>query len=73
MANRPPARASSFSSQLWIWMLAFSTALLLLLGWSFLHLEPGTPSYVIGQVSAIVLSLTILGTLVALLSDWEPF
>lgn len=73
MANRPSARASSFSSQLWIWMLAFSTALLLLLGWSFLHLEPGTPSYVIGQVSAIVLGVTILGTLVALRSDWDPF
>lgn len=54
-------------------MLAASVAMLLLLGWSFLHLEPGTPSYVIGQVSAVVVVLTILGTLLALTSDWVPF
>ncbi|WP_247004268.1 hypothetical protein [Halosolutus gelatinilyticus] len=73
MTTRPPARSSSFSNQLWIWLLALSTAMLLLLGWSFLYLEPETASYVIGQVSAIVLVVTILGTLVALRSDWEPF
>lgn len=73
MANRPPARSSSFSNQLWIWLLALSTAMLLLLGWSFLYLEPGTASYVIAQVSAIVLIVTAVGALVALRSDWEPF
>ncbi|WP_137288423.1 hypothetical protein [Natronorubrum halophilum] len=73
MTTRPPARSSSFSNQLWIWLLALSTAMLLLLGWSFLYLEPGTASYVIGQVGATVLVVTILGAFVALRSDWEPF
>ncbi|MFC6906624.1 hypothetical protein [Halalkalicoccus tibetensis] len=69
MARRP----SSLSHQIWLSILAVSIAMLLLLGWSFLHLEPGTPSYVIGQVSAVVVVVTILGTLLALTSDWVPF
>lgn len=64
---------SSFSQQLWLWMFTLSITFLLLLGWAFLYLEPGTPSYVIGQVSAIVLSVTVVGTGIALYSDWEPF
>ncbi|WP_459885879.1 hypothetical protein [Halostagnicola bangensis] len=50
-----------------------SVTMLLVLGWAFLHLEPGTPSYVISQVSAIVLGLTLLGTVIALYSNWKPF
>lgn len=69
MARRP----SSLSHQIWLSILAVSIAMLLLLGWSFLYLEPGTPSYVIGQVSAVVVVVTILGTLLALISDWVPF
>lgn len=69
MARRP----SSLSHQIWLSILAVSIAMLLLLGWSFLYLEPGTPSYVIGQVSAVVVAVTILGTLLALTSDWVPF
>lgn len=54
-------------------MFTLSVAMLLLLGWSFLHLEPGTPSYVIGQVGAIGLGVTLVGTLIALVSGWQPF
>lgn len=54
-------------------MFSLSIAMLALLGWSFLHLEPGTPSYVISQVSAIVLATTALGTGIALFSNWRPF
>ncbi|WP_148263648.1 hypothetical protein [Halopiger xanaduensis] len=64
---------SSYSQQLWLWMFTLSVGFLLLLGWSFLYLEPGTASYVIGQVSAAVLAVTAVGTGIALYSDWEPF
>lgn len=66
-------RPSSHSQQLWLSILAIDIVLLLLLGWSFLYLEPATPSYVIGQVSAIMLGVTIVGVLIALYSDWAPF
>ncbi len=66
-------RPSSLSHQLWLSILAVSIAMLLLLGWSFIYLEPGTPSYVIGQVSAAVVVAVILGTLLALSSNWVPF
>ena len=69
MARRP----SSFSHQLWLSILALSLVMLLLLGWSFIYLEPGTPSYVIAQVSAVVVVSTIVGTLLALFSGWQPF
>lgn len=69
MARRP----SSHSDQLWLSILAVDIVLLLLLGWSFLYLEPATPSYVIGQVSAVVLLVTIVGALTALYADWTPF
>ena len=54
-------------------MLGVSAGMLLLLGWSFLYIEPGSPSYVIGQISAVVLGVTIIGTLAALYSGWTPF
>ena len=69
MARRP----TSFSQQLWLAIFFINVMMLLLLGWSFIYLEPGTPSYVIGQVSLIVVSVTILGSLTALYSGWEPF
>lgn len=66
-------RPSSLSDQLWLSIFAVNVAMLLLLGWAFIYLEPGTPSYVIGQVSAIVVVATLLGTFVALYSNWSPF
>ncbi|RRJ31575.1 hypothetical protein EIK79_07655 [Halocatena pleomorpha] len=68
-----PQRPSSFSHQLWLSIFAVSVTMLLLLGWSFIYLEPGTPSYVIGQVSAAVIVVVIAGTLLVLSSGWEPF
>jgi hypothetical protein len=69
MARRP----RSHSQQLWLSILAVNSGLLLLLGWAFLYLDPGTPSYIIGQVSAVVLGVTILGVVVVLYSSWTPF
>ncbi|MFC4990295.1 hypothetical protein [Saliphagus infecundisoli] len=69
MARSP----ASMSQQLWMSLLAVSAAMLALLGWSFLHLEPGTSSYAIGQVSAIIVGTTLVGSLLALLSGWKPF
>lgn len=66
-------RPSSHSQQLWLSILAVDIALLLLLGWAFLYLDPSTPSYVIGQVSAVMLGVTLVGVLLALYSDWAPF
>lgn len=66
-------RPSSHSQQLWLSILTVNVALLLLLGWAFLYLEPATPSYVIGQVSAVVLGVTVVGVLIALFSDWTPY
>ncbi|WP_263019695.1 hypothetical protein [Natronobiforma cellulositropha] len=54
-------------------MFALSAAMLALLGWSFLYLDPGTPSYVIAQFTAIVLVAMVVGTGVALFSGWTPF
>lgn len=73
MSDRPERRPTSFSQQIWLWMFTFSVTMLVVLGWAFLYLEPGTPSYVIGQVSAIALSMTVLGTLIALYIGWQPF
>ncbi|GAB3031803.1 hypothetical protein GCM10025298_20850 [Natronobiforma cellulositropha] len=66
-------RPRSLSHQLWITMFALSAAMLALLGWSFLYLDPGTPSYVIAQFTAIVLVAMVVGTGVALFSGWTPF
>lgn len=68
MARRP----SSFSRQLWLAVFFLNLTMALMLGWSFLYLEPGTPSYVIGQVSAAIVLTTLVGSLLALYSGWEP-
>lgn len=54
-------------------MFSLSIAMLALLAWSFLYLEPGTASYVISQVGAIVLTTTAVGTGIVLFSNWRPF
>ncbi|NGM69804.1 hypothetical protein G6M89_12430 [Natronolimnobius sp. AArcel1] len=73
MPNPSANRPSSFGQQIWIWMFTLSATMLLVLGWAFLHLEPGTPSYVISQVSAIVLGCTLIGTAIVLYIGWKPF
>lgn len=64
---------SSQSQQLWVVLFTTSVAMLVLLGWSFLYIEAGTASYVIGQVTAVVLVVTALGSGVVLRTGWEPF
>lgn len=54
-------------------MFSMSATMLLGLGWAFLHLEPGTASYVISQVSAIFLGCTLIGTAIVLYTGWKPF
>lgn len=73
MSSSPSRRSSSFSGQIWIWMFSLSIAMLAVLAWSFLYLEPGTASYVISQVGAIVLGTTAVGTGIVLFSNWRPF
>lgn len=46
---------------------------LLLLGFSFLYLEPGTGSYVTATVTLIPIVLTFVASLLVLYTEWEPF
>lgn len=46
---------------------------LLLLGFSFLYLEPGSRSYVVGQLTLVPIVLTFGGCLAVLYFDWDPF
>ncbi|GKZ15234.1 hypothetical protein [Haladaptatus sp. T7] len=46
---------------------------LLLLGFSFLYLEPGTGSYVTATVTLIPIVLTFVMSVVVLYTEWEPF
>lgn len=46
---------------------------LLLLGFSFLYVEPGTKSYVVGQITLFPIAATFLASVVVLYFDWAPF
>ncbi|WP_224450357.1 hypothetical protein [Haloprofundus salilacus] len=46
---------------------------LLLLGFSFVFLEPGSGSYVTAQITLIPITLTLIASLVILYTEWEPF
>lgn len=46
---------------------------LLLLGFSFLYLKPGTKSYVVGQITLVPVALTLLASVVVVYFDWDPF
>lgn len=45
---------------------------LLLLGFSFLYLEPGTKSYVVGQITLVPIALTLLASVIVIYFDWNP-
>jgi len=66
-------QTSSLSRQLWYAIFTVNITLLGLLAWSFLYIEPGTSSYVIGQISTVILLCCLVGVLLALRSGWEPF
>lgn len=46
---------------------------LLLLGFSFLYLEPGTKSYVVGQLTLVPIVLTLVASIAVMYLDWDPF
>lgn len=46
---------------------------LLLLGFSFLYLDPGSRSYVIAQITLVPILLTFVASLVVLYTEWDPF
>ncbi|RKD89201.1 hypothetical protein [Halopiger aswanensis] len=46
---------------------------LLLLGFSFLYIEPGTGPFVVATLTLVPIGLTLVGSLVVLYTGWEPF
>lgn len=45
---------------------------LFLLGFSFLYLEPGTKSYVVGQITFVPIALTLMASVIVIYFDWDP-
>lgn len=45
----------------------------LLLGFSFLYLEPGTSAYVTAQLTLVPTVLTFVAAIVVVRTGWEPF
>lgn len=45
---------------------------LLLLGFSFLYLEPGTGSYVAAQLTLLPTGLTFITAIIVLYTGWDP-
>lgn len=54
-------------------ILAVDILFVILLGLSFLVLEPGTESYVVGQLALIPILLTLVLSSLVLYYDWTPF
>ncbi|WP_423747503.1 hypothetical protein V5735_23370 (plasmid) [Haladaptatus sp. SPP-AMP-3] len=54
-------------------VLGIDILFLLLLGFSFLYLEPGTGSYVTATVTLIPIVFTFVMSVVVLYTGWEPF
>lgn len=46
---------------------------LILLGFSFLNLEPGTKSYVVAQITLVPVLLTLIASVLILYTEWTPF
>ena len=61
------------SGQIWFTLVAADIGLLLLLAWSFLYIEKGTASYIVAQLSAIILFVTLAGLSTVIYVGWEPF
>lgn len=54
-------------------IIGFDILFFLLLGFSFLHLEPGTGSYVVAQLTLVPTVLTFVASIVVVRTEWEPF
>lgn len=46
---------------------------LLLLGFSFIYIEPGTGPFVVATLTLVPIVLTLVGSLAVLYTGWEPF
>lgn len=46
---------------------------LLLLGFSFIYIEPGTGPFVVATLTLVPIGLTLVGSLIVLYTGWEPF
>ncbi|WP_207592359.1 hypothetical protein [Halomontanus rarus] len=46
---------------------------LLLLGFTFLFVDPGTGSFVVATLTLVPTVLTLVGALAVLYTGWEPF
>ena len=64
---------AQLSKQIWTAFLAIYVTLLLMLAWSFLYIEPGTATYVVAQMSAVMLIVSISVVLLLIYVDWNPF
>lgn len=54
-------------------ILVIDVLFLVLLGFSFLYLEPGTSSYVVALITLVPIVLTLIASLLVIRFDWEPF
>lgn len=54
-------------------VLGIDMAFLLLLGFSFLYIEPGSGPYVVALLTLVPIVLTLVMSVVVLYTGWEPF
>lgn len=54
-------------------VLGMNVLFLLLLGFSFLFLEPGSDSWVTAQMTLVPVVLGLVASIVVLYTGWEPF
>lgn len=54
-------------------VIGFDILIFLLLGFSFVFIEPGTGSYVVAQLTLVPTILTFVASVIVVWTDWEPF
>lgn len=54
-------------------LLAMQLLFLLLLGFSFTYLEPGSDAYVVAVLTLIPVTLTLLASVIVIYTGWSPF
>lgn len=53
-------------------ILGIDILFLILLGFSFFYLEPGSGSYVIAQITLVPTVLTLFASVVVIYTGWDP-
>ena len=61
------------SKTIWKFFLAWSIVLLLLLAFSYPAIEPGSGAHVVSVLSLVFIAATILGVVIMMHVDWDPF